>query len=289
MVWPLCSKEYVQAKNRGCSTRGFTIVELLVVISILSLLMSILIPMLARARGLAKTAVCTSNLRQLGMAFILYANDYDDYTMPTLGQSRTYWWGQILSDGIDHTKGFVWPYLQSALAKNSAYECPSQRYGSYQLQGKPPGEPDHPKWITSTYGYNGYYLCPPASGWRNIKDRPWQKITTVRGPSYVITFADTLINLDLAGKSPVLKNVALLDPPYLYKTSGWEKNLCPTTCFRHKDKANVVFVDGHCEGMESQAGEYSCAQAKIGSVSNGNWPYYVPDYGSWPTARRKRH
>ena len=164
------SRQGVNKNHSDLACRGFTIVELLVVISILSLLMSILIPVLARARGLAKTAVCTGNLKQLGMAFILYADDYDDYTMPTLGQSRTYWWGQILADGIDHTKGFVWPYLQSTLARNSVYECPSQRYGSYQLQGKPPGEPDHPRWITSTYGYNGYYLCPPASGWQNIKD-----------------------------------------------------------------------------------------------------------------------
>ena len=113
------SRQGANKNHSDLACRGFTMVELLVVISILSLLMSILIPVLARARGLAKTAVCTSNLRQLGMAFILYANDYDDYTMPTLGQSRTYWWGQILSDGIDHTKGFVWPYLQNALAKNS--------------------------------------------------------------------------------------------------------------------------------------------------------------------------
>ena len=289
MVWPLCSKKYVQAKNCGCSTRGFTVVELLVVISVLAVLTSVLLGVVGSAKRYAKAAVCMSNLRQLGMAFILYANDYDDYTMPTLSQSRTYWWGRIQQEGIDHTKGFVWPYLQSALAKNSVYECPSQRYGSYQLQGKPPGEPDHPKWITSTYGYNGYYLCPPASGWRNIKDRPWQKITTVRRPSCVIVFADTLINLGSAGKTPILKNTALLDPPYLYHSTGWEKNPCPTTCFRHKDKASAVFVDGHCEGMESQADEYFCPQAKIGSVSNENRPYYVPDYENWPTARRKKH
>ncbi|HUV40612.1 MAG TPA: prepilin-type N-terminal cleavage/methylation domain-containing protein [Sedimentisphaerales bacterium] len=273
--------------GRACG--GFTVVELLVVIGILAVLTSVLLGVVGSARRYAKAVVCMSNLRQLGVAFALYGNDYDNYAMPLAGQSGIYWWGQKQADGIDHTKGFVWPYLQSELSKNSVYECPSQRYGSYGLQGKPAGEPDDPKWITSTYGYNGYYLCPQASGWgEKIKDRPWQKITTVKRPALVIAFADTLINLDSSGKSPILRNTALLDPPYLYNSSGWEKNLCPTTCFRHKDRANAVFVDGHCEGLECQSGQYVCAQAKIGSVSKNNSPYYVPDYASWPTTGRKK-
>ena len=75
--------------------RGFTVVELLVVIGILAVLTSVLLGVVGSAKRCARAAVCMSNLRQLGMAFILYANDCDDYTMPTLGQSRTYWWGRI--------------------------------------------------------------------------------------------------------------------------------------------------------------------------------------------------
>jgi type II secretory pathway pseudopilin PulG len=132
--------------------RAFTLVELLLVISTIGLLISILLSSLSLARSQAKAMACMSNLRQIGFAVCMYVDDYDGYLPPAYEPSNaTHWWGQKLSDGIDHTKGFVWPYLQSELKKESVYECPAQHYGSYKLQAKPPSEPDDPKWITSTY------------------------------------------------------------------------------------------------------------------------------------------
>ena len=277
-------------RSSGIRQRGFTLIELLIVIGTIALLMAIMLPALNRARAQTRTIVCLSNLRQLGLAFACYANDYDDYAMPTVGQSGTYWWGRKLSNGIDHTKGFVWPYLKSELERESVYECPAQRYGSYTLQGKPVGVADGPQWITSTYGYNGYYLSPPQSGWPQIGYRPWQKITTVIKPAEVIAFADTLLDWDVTGENPLLTNIALLDPPYILNNSAtsWEKNLHPTTCFRHNDRANVVFVDGHCRWMKLEGGQYTSPEAKIGSVGKKNAPHYVPDYKQWPKKRKKR-
>jgi len=278
-------------RSSGIRQKGFTLIELLIVIGTIALLMAIMLPALNRARAQTRTVICLSNLRQLGLAFVCYANDYDDYAMPTVGQSRTYWWGRVLSDGIDHTKGFVWPYLKSELERESVYECPVQRYGSYGLQGKPDWVPDGPQWITSTYGYNGYYLSPPQSGWAQIKHRPWQKITTVIKPAEVIAFADTLLDWDVTGENPNVENIALLDPPWILpsrRATSWEINEHPTTCFRHYDRANAVFVDGHCRPMKLEGGQYWSPEAKIGSITEHNAPYYVPDYLQWTEKRRRR-
>ncbi|MHB1191040.1 MAG: type II secretion system protein, partial [Armatimonadota bacterium] len=58
--------------------KGFTLIELLVVIAIIAILASILFPVFAAAREKSREAVCQSNLRQIGMAFSLYAQDYDE-------------------------------------------------------------------------------------------------------------------------------------------------------------------------------------------------------------------
>ena len=58
--------------------KGFTLVELLVVIAIIALLMSILMPALAKVRALAQRVVCGSHLASIGKQMMVYANDYSD-------------------------------------------------------------------------------------------------------------------------------------------------------------------------------------------------------------------
>ena len=57
--------------------RALTLIELLVVIAIIAVLAAILFPVFATARGKARQTVCTSNLRQIGLALQMYAQDYD--------------------------------------------------------------------------------------------------------------------------------------------------------------------------------------------------------------------
>jgi prepilin-type processing-associated H-X9-DG protein/prepilin-type N-terminal cleavage/methylation domain-containing protein len=282
-----------ECSNFGGSSRracAFTLIELMTVISIIGLLMGILLPSLKLTRNLTHSAVCQSNLRQLGIAIRIYAVKYDGYMMPNYEpDDETYWWGRKLATGIDHKKGFIWPCLRSELAKDSVFECPSQKYGTYRLQGKPPSEPDDPKWITSTYGYNGYYLSPPKSPWPNIRHRPWQKEETIMTPANVIAFADTMLSRTNDGQS--LENNAMVDPPQILSSSGtnWQPNQFPTTSFRHNDKVNIVFADGHCSSTCIQEGRYTDPQAKIGSVTRSNIPYYIPDYKNWPLSGRRRN
>ena len=63
-------------KKRVC---GFTLVELLVVISIIALLVAILLPALNKARQQAQATACLANLHQIGLATVFYANDWNDY------------------------------------------------------------------------------------------------------------------------------------------------------------------------------------------------------------------
>jgi prepilin-type N-terminal cleavage/methylation domain-containing protein/prepilin-type processing-associated H-X9-DG protein len=82
-VWLIVITIRKQGKRRQMETRreGFTLVELLVVISIIALLMAILIPALGRAREAAKSAVCKSHTQQLMVAANLWSADHDDYVV----------------------------------------------------------------------------------------------------------------------------------------------------------------------------------------------------------------
>src|SRR2546421_9538539 len=60
---------------------GFTLIELLVVIAIIAILAAILFPVFAKAREAARKTSCTSNLKQISTAFLMYSQDYDE-TMP---------------------------------------------------------------------------------------------------------------------------------------------------------------------------------------------------------------
>jgi prepilin-type N-terminal cleavage/methylation domain-containing protein/prepilin-type processing-associated H-X9-DG protein len=267
------------------TARAVTLLELLITIAIISLLAGIMVPSLSAARREAMSTTCGTQLRELGSALAMYADDYDGRLMPlayfsleTIGTGPpVYWWGTNDRRGVDHRRGFLWPYLRVGLDGPTVFACPRQPWGSYKPQGAA-------KAITSTYGYNGYYLCPPHTPGHYIAigHMEWLTTTRIQDPSRVFTFTDTLI--DLGGSRPM--NNALIDPPHLFTENAWTPNPNPTTSFRHDGRTMAMHADGHADRYRAEPDGLASPRHAIGSVGLENGPHYVPNWRSWRTPPR---
>lgn len=104
----------------------FTLVELLVVIAIIAVLMTILLPSLNKAKETAKLSVCTSNLKQFGVAASMYSGDYEGYLAVGNAADKPRW-QDILGDYVAPGRGFVKPMSEPG----NIWTCPENPEGEF--------------------------------------------------------------------------------------------------------------------------------------------------------------
>ncbi len=220
------------ARRRQASLFGrhaFTLIELLVVIAIIALLAGLLLPALSKAKAAGQSAVCKSNLRQIGIALTLYTTEFQKYPLAAANDQvggatvLSLWDGKLLALAASNRAVFVCP----------AYKSPP-KWTNNVHQPEP----------NSSYGYNtvgtGRY---PASGnslgldggfdTQNMDKAKYLLESQVKNPSDMIAVADAQpktggVDHDLDDLLPV-------------------NLLAEMTTPRHEKGANVVFCDAHVE------------------------------------------
>jgi prepilin-type processing-associated H-X9-DG protein/prepilin-type N-terminal cleavage/methylation domain-containing protein len=202
------------------ANRAFTIIELLVVITIISILAALLVPALKNAREAARGIQCMNNLKQIGMAILQYSGDNNDIVLPW-HVAGIPWPNMLCNESrtgyLPYTYAEYWGYGGYEKAKKTPFFCPSD-------PRRPAADPNYP----ATGGQGVSY---PANAW---------VMTT-----YLFHFTEL----------PQLPKTELIMDGY--SGDGYQMS-CSTypldesvpgygVRYRHNKRANVLFADGHVE------------------------------------------
>jgi len=267
---------------------GFTLIELLVVIAIIAILAAILFPVFAQAREKARAITCVSNMKEIGTATMMYAQDYDE-TYPC-------GWGS-LDGGQSMWRNTLQPYIQkygnltpTASDTEPWYDNPTSSNGIYSC-------PDHPvnaSFGPTSYGYNAFPSDTGSgsgmtTGWVGIGSGgafPGAPMAGIHRPAQYVAFADasTVGNAQNMAADPNFNDgspgwtgcpgTSPETGPYNFKPKAWTvegwsvdwdfgvpggedwgscRNGGRRPMSRHSGKINATFADGHAKSVDGDS------------------------------------
>lgn len=251
------------SRRQESRIKGFTLVELLVVISIIAILLAVLMPALSKARAQATSVICKTRLKDIGSMLAVYANDYPD-KLPD-SQLDTCRWMHKLAPYYKLNKG---AYTKTGVYSWTIFRCPTQeKYAFTELAIK-----DYILGARGLYGYNIFF-----SAENNAPYLMWRKITSVRNPGTVPLFGDIDGENDpklgpsnicggmfYGGLRNVFPHFSALKYGWKYKT--YVSNLGPA--FVHRGKMNHLMADFHCETFGINDWEFV---TKLSSTGMPGW------------------
>jgi len=268
---------------RRVTMRAFTLIELLVVIAIIAILAAILFPVFAQAREKARQAACSSNLKQIGTAWTMYLQDYDEKiasannpigwgdcpTMPGRSQFGG-WEGNLLAPYLKNTKVFLCPSTPGQTVNNN---CTTVNY------------------LVESYAYNYVSMerwdCPAAAA-------VGKNISALEQPADTMVFWDSTTAWSDCGYMGGCGVWSQRDVPvYLSKKgrpllSGMQTSWVSTDNFAretpHNFTMNVMFADGHVKNGDWDRLKWGQLNVNI-PVNNVDWNKpvaSVPAKTDWP-------
>lgn len=209
--------------------RGFTLIELLVVIAIIAILAAILFPVFAKAREKARQTSCLSNCRQLGTAFLSYAQDYDE-KLPGMP------FGAAKPGGGSYWPWELWPTVPAGAPTEGwarVYAVAVQPYIKNLQLLQCPSDSEGDRWSGSggmSYGYSEFMYNSNA-GYTALAATPLVAQTLIQCE----TFASGIVN-DWDGSGYPADDMGRV------RWGGWS----PWTA-HHNDGQNGTYLDGHAK------------------------------------------
>jgi len=246
---------------------GFTLIEVLVVISIISLLISILLPSLRKARLMSKAVACSSNLRAIGQGWHVYAGDNSGISVP--GRLPVFREGGFGNDRnlyrISTGKKYRprWPAIMQGAVGVPAIRHPKKSRSRQEYGSKVYTCPMVSNWTderNSSYGYNYQFLGSHRLDAGRLRNLP-VPLSRIRAATKTVVVADSLGSAaafptrrrwDYSNGGRDVQNKGnygwLLDPPRLERDSSRAGGIgSPRSApdARHLGKANFLYADGH--------------------------------------------